>query len=86
MDVKGRYNIVEFLSAHRKDSKYVYNVDVGKLAPNITTKVECEYLISEAFHISHTNCIRTTADNFEILVMAKHLIDRVYCCQYKVRN
>ena len=72
VNTNGKYDIVEFITDHCKDLKYLYNVAVGKLAPPITTEVDCEYLFTMAFHISHQKHSRTTVETFEILVIAKH--------------
>ena len=38
VNAKGKYDIVEFLTDHCKDFKYLYNVNVGQLAPHIKMK------------------------------------------------
>ena len=48
---KGKYDIVEFIIGHRKDFKYLYNIAVVKLAPQITTKVVCGSLFAQYSHI-----------------------------------
>ena len=86
MNAKGKYDIVEFLIDHCKAFKSLYCFDVGKLELQKTTELDCESLFSQAGHLSHTNCSRTTPDNFERLVMEKHRIDPVYCFLEKVKN
>ena len=51
MNTKGKYDKVEFLTDHRKDFKYLCNVAVGQLEPQITTEVECESLFSHDGHL-----------------------------------
>ena len=72
VNAKGKYDIVEFLTDHCGDFKYLYNFAVGGFAPHIKTKVGLESLFSQSFHILHPNHSRTTADTFEMLVMENH--------------
>ena len=71
---KGQYDIIEFLTDHREDFKYIYNVSVGKFESRVTTQIDCESLFSQAVHLAHPNCNRTTVKIFEMLVMSKHQI------------
>ena len=59
---------------------------VGKLAPHITNEVDCESLFSQAGHAAQPNCNRTVAETFELLVMAKNRMARIYCCPEKVKR
>ena len=41
VNAKGKYDIIEFLTDHNEDFKYLYSFSVGKLALHITTEVNC---------------------------------------------
>ena len=80
-----KYDIVESLTDHREDLKYLYNLAVGELAPHILPELYCDSLFSQVGNILHTNCSITTVDTFGRLVREKHKIDCVYCCHEKVK-
>ena len=63
-------------------------VVTAKFAPHISTstEVECESLFSEARHLSNPLHSRTTIFTFECLVIAKHHLQRIYCCNKQVHK
>ena len=84
MNAKGKYDTVEFRTNNLEDLKYLYNVAMGELSLRKTTEVDCDYLFGRSGHIYHPNCSKTTVETFDILVIEKHQIDRVYCCPGKL--
>ena len=86
IDKKGTYDIVGYMEHHKSMNRGLANVFVGKLAPHITTEVDCESLFSQAGHAAQPNRNRTVAETFERLVMAKHRMARIYCCPEKVKR
>ena len=53
---------------------------------HLTTEVDCESLFSQAGHQSHPERGRTIAETFERLVIGKHRLSCIFCCQTKVLN
>ena len=84
VDGKGYYNIVQFLEDHEKYFPGLFQVGVGQLSPHITTEVDCECLFSQAGHLSDPTRASTKIRTFERLVIAKHRLQRIYCCPKKV--
>ena len=64
VNANGKYDIIKFLTNHRKDFNSLYNVAVEILLSRIKTGIYCESLFSQAVHLSHPNCIRNTVDTF----------------------
>ena len=83
MNAKGKYDIVDFLTDIWKYFKYLYNVAVGKLAPHITTEVDCESLFSQNGHISQTNNSRTTAETLKYWLSQSIELTIYIVVQYK---
>jgi hypothetical protein len=86
IDKKGYYDIVAFFVHHKEDFPSLYKVVVGQLAPHISTEVDCESLFSQAGHLSDPTRANTKIKTFERLVVAKHRMQRIYCCPKKVQK
>ena len=71
------YDIVGYMEYHKSMFRGLANVFVGKLAPHITTEVDCESLYSQAGHAAQPNHNRTVAEIFERLVIANHRMARI---------
>ena len=71
---------------HQKLLPALYNVAVGKLAPHITTEVECEFLFGQAVHLYDPPCSRTKIKIVKRLIIEKHRMHGIYFCPDKVRN
>ena len=86
IDSKGYYDIIKYNLDHEEYFPAMGVTVVGKLGPHLTTEVDCESLFSQAGHQSHPERGRTIAETFERLVIGKHRLSRIFCCQSKVLN
>ena len=64
VNTKGDYEIVERLTDHHEDFKYLYNVYVGKLSLQIKTEMESEYIFGQAGRRLHPNLSIIAAETF----------------------
>ena len=67
-------------SDHKFHFPGLSTVVIGQLSPHITTEVDRESLFSQAGHLSHPKRSRTVAETFKRLIMANHILSRIYCC------
>ena len=86
IDGTGYYDIVRYLQDHKDIFPTIYLVGVGQFAAHISTEVDCESLFSEAGHLADPLRNRTLTRTFERLVIAKHRMQRIYCCPKKVHK
>ena len=86
VDTEGYFDIVLFFEDHTRYFPLLSKVVIGKFAPHISTEVDCESLFSEAGHLSNPLRSRTTIRTFERLVIAKHRLQRIYCCEKQVHE
>ena len=59
---------------------------ICQLSSHLTSEVDCEALFSHTGHISDSLRSSTKVRTFKWLVIAKHRMNRIYCCPKKVQK